>query len=155
MKAEDLLLLGGVGVVAYLIYQTASTGAAVIPNLFSSVASDVQAAAGAVQTGWQTVAAVPSVLGCGDAALASYMPLGTGALSVPDSYLVPCSGGVTAGILRNSGLSDAEVINYIAGLECACAKAKLPGSGLSVQNNVIVPNPGVGGYRLPAGVVRV
>lgn len=149
MKAEDLLLLGGVGVVAYLIYQTASSAADVVPNVFSSIAS-------AVQTGVQTVQAAPSMWNCGDAALASYMPFGSGALTVPDSYVIPCSGGVTPANLRAAGASDAEVINYIAALECACAKAQSPGSGLSVQGNVIVRSGGVSGYRgrLPAGVVR-
>lgn len=143
MKAEDLLLLGGLGVVAYLVYQTASSTADVVPNVFSSIASAAQ-----------TVQAAPSMWNCGDAALASSMPFGSGALTVPDSYLVPCSGGVTAGALRASGASNADIIQYIAALECACAKAQLPGSGLSVQGNVIVPSGGVSGYRLPAGVVR-
>lgn len=159
MKAEDLLLLGGIGVAAYLIFQTASSAADVIPNISHAVESATSAVTGAVQAamapvaaGVQTIEAAPSMWNCGDSYAAAQMPFGAGALTVPDSYVIPCSGGVTPAILKSGGATNAEVIQYIAALECACAAARLPGSGVSVQGNVIVP--GVSGYRLPAGVVR-
>lgn len=158
MKAENLLLLGGVGVALYLIYQTASSAADVIPNVAKmaqsaaqSVTGAVQAAIAPVQAGVQTIEAAPSMWNCADSWATSQVPFGVGALMVPDSYLIPCSGGVTAGALRAGGASNSEVIQYIAALECSCAAAKLPGSGVTVKDNVIVP---LAGYRLPAGVVR-
>lgn len=143
MKAEDLLIFGGVGLVAYLIYQSASTAASVIPNIASEISGAVQ-----------TVKAAPSMWNCGDSYMSSLMPFGTGALIVPDSYVIPCMGGATAGSLRAAGVSNAELIQTIATAECGCAAAQLPGSGVTVQGNVIVPSSGVSGYRLPAGIVR-
>lgn len=160
MKAEDLLLLGGAGLALYLIYQTASSAADLVPNVVGAAGGAIQSgiqalstAAGAVKSGVQTVAAAPSIWNCADSYMSSLMPFGTGALSVPDSYVVACSGGVTVGSLRAANLSNEEIIQYIAALECSCAAAQLPGSGVKVQGNVIVP--GVSGYRhrLPAGVV--
>lgn len=146
MKSEDVLLFGGLGLVAYLIYQSASSAADVLPNLFSSVSSAVT---GAVQT-------AGSSWNCGDMGALASMPFGSGALSVPDSYVVPCAGGATVGMMRATGASNNEIIQSLAAAECSCAAAQMPGSGVTVKNNVIVPDA-LSGYRrrLPAGVVRV
>lgn len=137
MDASDALIIGGAGIAAYLLYKAASTaadvltpasGAAAAPGWIANLVTGATGGASAAVT-------EPQTFNCGDAAMANSIPFGIGSADWPDSYLIPCAGGATVGMLRAAGATPAEVMNFVAAAECSCAAAQV--NNIPISNNLI------------------
>lgn len=118
MTFLEVAAIGAVGYFLLKAFQTAAQGVSSLADM------------GAFEAITQ-----PASIPCAAAALANAYPFGTGAEGYPDSYVIPCAGASTVGMMRATGASDSDIMSAIATGACACYAAKQ--KGLSVVGNVI------------------
>jgi hypothetical protein len=134
---DDVLILGLVGIGGYMLYQYSQSKAASAIAQAGSATSEAVANIASDYTTGVKFASSGFATDCINASGAAQLPLGVGVWSYPDSYVIPCAGGATVGMLRQAGYSDTDLMNAIATAACACAGGQAEGLSYSATANTL------------------